>query len=77
MSQPFEVADEKVTINGATIVSAGRFAVFGEGLPEDFGRDAQEKADLLERRLQRIEAALGFDATDASLENLASALNQL
>ncbi|WDH55367.1 hypothetical protein PUP75_11440 [Pseudomonas chlororaphis] len=58
MKQSLEVEDEKVAINGAIIVGADRFSVFGAGLPEDFGKDAQEKADLLERRLLRLEEAL-------------------
>lgn len=33
---------------------------FGIALPEDFGKESQEKADLLERRLSRLEQALGF-----------------
>jgi hypothetical protein len=39
------------------LVSAERFGI---ALPEDFGKESQEKADLLERRLSRIESALGL-----------------
>lgn len=63
MNQPFEVADENVAINGSIIVGADRFAVSGEGFPEEFGRVGQEKVDLLERRLSRLEKVLDLDST--------------
>lgn len=77
MTQPFDVADDQTSIKGAIIVESDRFAVFGAGLPEDFGKDAQEKADLLERRLRRIELALGIDATPESTAALEKALSHL
>lgn len=42
------------------LVSADRFGI---ALPEDFGKESQEKADLMERRLSRLEHALGLDPT--------------
>ncbi|AXJ04904.1 hypothetical protein CFN16_12485 [Pseudomonas fluorescens] len=61
----------EVTANGKTIVAGVGVGVvssqmlvsaerFGIALPEDFGKGSQEKADLLERRLSRLEQALGF-----------------
>lgn len=38
---------------------------FGIELPEGFGKDAEEKADLLERRLSRLENELGLSPLDA------------
>lgn len=61
MSKSFEVLDDETFINSAFIVDAGRFAGFGIGLPEEFALGAQEKADMLERRLSRIESALGLN----------------
>lgn len=40
------------------LVSVDRFGI---ALPEDFGKESQEKADLMERRLSRLEQALGLD----------------
>lgn len=60
MNQPFEVSDHETRISGAVIIDAGRFAGIGIGLPDEIAVDAQEKADLLERRLLRIERALGL-----------------
>ncbi|WP_448124155.1 hypothetical protein [Pseudomonas veronii] len=78
MTQPFDVADDQTSIKGAIIVESDRFAVFGAGLPEDFGKDAQEKADLLERRLSRLEQALGLPSLSIagvdSSEALAAAI---
>ena len=37
------------------------FSATGFSLPHDFAEKAQEKADLLERRLSRLEQALGLD----------------
>lgn len=39
------------------LVSADRFGV---ALPVDFSKESQEKADLLERRLSRLEQTLGL-----------------
>lgn len=61
MNQPFEAVDDNTRITGACIVDADRFTGVGLGLPEDFGKDAQEKAGLLERRLSRLELALNLD----------------
>ncbi|MNF35831.1 hypothetical protein D3C85_1445980 [compost metagenome] len=61
MNSPYEIADDKFTIKGACIVDAGRFAGVGRGLLEDLGKVSQEKADLLERRLSRLEQAFGLD----------------
>jgi hypothetical protein len=36
----------------------------GISLPADFAEKAQEKADLLERRLSRLESALGLSPMD-------------
>ena len=60
MTQPFEVSDRETRISGAVIIDAGRFVGIGIGLPDELAVDAQEKADLLERRLLRIERALGL-----------------
>lgn len=43
---------------GQFLVSAGNF---GLGLPENFGEETKKKADLLERRLARLEKELGLD----------------
>ncbi|AJO76501.1 hypothetical protein [Pseudomonas sp. MRSN 12121] len=61
MNQPFEAAGDHFINNWSIIVDGGRFAGIGLGLPEEFGKEAQEKADLLERRLSRLEKALGLD----------------
>ena len=61
MSKPFEVRDGETFINSAFIIDAGRFADIGAGLPEGLGDELQKKADLIERRLSRIESALGFN----------------
>jgi hypothetical protein len=60
MNQPFEIAEEKPSITGSVIVDAARFAGAGLGLPEDFAKESQEKADLIDRRLSRIEQALNL-----------------
>lgn len=66
MNQPFEMtATGQVVINGAEVlrsqmlVSAAAIA-----LPEDFGKESAEKADLLERRLSRLEKELGLPQID-------------
>jgi len=61
MNQPFEVSDHEIRISGDVIIDAGRFAGIGIGLPDELAVDAQEKADLMERRLSRLEAALGLE----------------
>jgi len=62
MSQPFAVTEEGEYLNEATISSQMLVAPakFGIGLPEGFGKEAQEKADLIERRLCRLEQALNL-----------------
>ncbi|WP_124407330.1 hypothetical protein [Pseudomonas sp. R4-39-08] len=60
MNQPFEVSDRKPRINGEVIIDAGRFAGIGIGLPDELAADAHEKADLIERRLSRIEETIGL-----------------
>ena len=66
MNQPLEVRNNETRITGAIIIDAGRFAGIGIGigigLPDELAVDAQEKADLIERRLSRIESALGLNA---------------
>lgn len=61
MNQPFEVGKRKTSIQHSVIVEAGRFAGVGIGLPDEFAVGAQEKADLLERRLVRLEKELGLN----------------
>jgi hypothetical protein len=77
MNQPFEASDLETRISGAVIIDAGRFAGIGIGLPDELAVDAQEKADLIERRLSRIEAALGLTSTDESVASLRSAIDKL
>lgn len=62
MNQPFEVGDSKTSLRHCVIIDSGRFAGLGIGLPDEVALGSQEKADLLERRLSRLEDALGFDA---------------
>ncbi len=61
MSQPFEVGDLKTNTQSAIIIDGSRFAGFGIDLPERAGEQPQSVADLLERRLSRLEQALGLD----------------
>ncbi|MGE7815351.1 hypothetical protein ACQKMW_18250 [Pseudomonas sivasensis] len=77
MNQPFEIGDREVHITGAVIIDAGRFADIGIGLPEGLSDESQDKADLIERRLSRIEAALGLTSTDESVARLRSAIDKL
>jgi len=68
MNQPFAINDDgSVSILGSQMIASG----VGIALPDDWEQKQQEKADLLERRLQRIESALGFDATDAQHKAIA------
>lgn len=62
MSHAFEVADCKTSIQHCVIIDAGRFAGVGIDLPDEFALGAQDKADLLERRLSKLEDALGVEA---------------
>lgn len=63
MSQPLAVTEEGVFLSEAVFFSQMLVAPakFGIGRPDVLGNDAQEKADLLERRLLRLEQALGLD----------------
>lgn len=61
MNQPFEARDNETRITGAVIVDAGRFAGIGDGLPKGSEGKSQEVADLSQRRLLRIERALGLN----------------
>lgn len=61
MNQPFEILDREAHITGAVIIDSGRFAGIGIGMPEGLGDESQEKADLIERRLLRLETALGLE----------------
>ena len=60
MNQPFEAWDIETRITGAVIFDAGRFAGIGFGLPKGSEEKSQEVADLSQRRLLRIERALGL-----------------
>lgn len=64
MNQPFEMRDNEAHIAGAVIIDAGRLAGIGVGLPEGFGEKSQDAADLLERRLSRLEKELGLPKID-------------
>jgi hypothetical protein len=67
MSEPFIVNDEgallisEATIMESQIICSG----VGLGLPEDFGKEAKKQEELLERRLSRIELALGLGPLEA------------
>lgn len=60
MNQPPEVRNNENRITGAIIIDAGRFAGIGIGLSDELAVDAREKADLIERRLSKIEEAIGL-----------------
>lgn len=55
MNQPFAVVEDgHVFINEAEILKSQMIvSAAGVSLPADFGEKAQEKADLLERRLYK------------------------
>jgi len=62
MNKPFAITEDGgslisgvETLRSQLIVSA-----VGVSLPADFGKKHQEKADLLERRLSRLESELGL-----------------
>jgi hypothetical protein len=63
MIQSFLVEDDgSVSINGAEVLQSQMvLAGAGAGLPQDWGDRQREKADLLERRLSRLESALGLN----------------
>lgn len=79
MDQPFAFDEEGRAYVNASEILKGQMIVSAAGisLPSDFAEKAQEKADLLERRLSRIENALGFNATEQSVSDLKSAIDQL
>lgn len=59
MSNPFIIQDGSVIISQADVVSAQIIAC--AGLPVEFGAESEMQADLLERRLARLEQALSLD----------------
>ncbi|EJH4830435.1 hypothetical protein [Pseudomonas aeruginosa] len=54
--------DGTVEINEADVSDAvvSPLSVIGIGLPEGFAEEAEKKAELLERRLSRVEEVLGL-----------------
>lgn len=78
MNQSFASAgDGQVFITEAEIrESQIAFSDAGVSLSPDFAEKTREKADLLERRLRRIELALGIDATPESTAALEAALRK-
>lgn len=63
MDQPFALDEEgRVFISESEIRKSQMIvSAVGVSLPPDFAEKAQEKADLLERRLARLEKRLGLD----------------
>lgn len=63
MNQPFALDEEgRAFINESEILKSQMIvSAVGVSLPPDFAEKAQEKADLLERRLVRLEKELGFN----------------
>ncbi|MDD0980406.1 hypothetical protein [Pseudomonas shahriarae] len=63
MNQPFAFDEEgRAFINESEILTSQMIvSAVGVSLPPDFAEKAQEKADLLERRLVRLEKELGFN----------------
>ncbi|WP_223496385.1 hypothetical protein [Pseudomonas sp. A-RE-26] len=63
MNQPFAFDEEgRAFINESEILKSQMIvSAVGVSLPPDFAEKAQEKADLLERRLVRLEKELGFN----------------
>ncbi|MCF5058327.1 hypothetical protein GIW54_09920 [Pseudomonas proteolytica] len=80
MNQPFAFDEEgRAFINESEILkSQMAVSAVGVSLPPDFAEKAQEKADLLERRLSRLEQALGLPSLSIagvdSSEALAAAI---
>lgn len=61
MNQPFaRTEDGSVFISDAVLKSQAIVTAVGVSLPSDFAEKSQEKADLLERRLVRLEKELGL-----------------
>jgi len=63
MNQPFVTAEDGRTFINESGILQSQMVVSAAGfsLPPDFADKAQEKADLLERRLTRLEKELGLD----------------
>lgn len=62
MDKSLELSEGKANTSSKVMIDAERFSGVGMGLPEGFGERTQEEADLLERRLSRLEQALGLGA---------------
>lgn len=61
MNQPFaRTEDGSVFISDAVLKSQAIVTAVGVSLPSDFAEKSQAKADLLERRLVRLEKELGL-----------------
>ncbi|CAI8830231.1 Transcriptional regulator [Pseudomonas sp. IT-P2] len=61
MNQPFaRTEDGSVFISDAVLKSQAIVTAVGVSLPSDFAEKSQKKADLLERRLVRLEKELGL-----------------
>lgn len=60
MNQPFAVADDGSVFISDSEIRKSQMIVSAAGisLPADFAEKAQEKADLLERRLLKLEAEI-------------------
>ena len=63
MNQPFAIDENGRTYINESEILKGQMIVSAAGisLPADFAEKAQEKADLLERRLARLEKELGLN----------------
>lgn len=69
MSEPFAIIEGgAVVISEAEIARAQILSLGAPGLPEGFGAEAQREAARLERRLTRIENALGLSPLEAGFE---------
>lgn len=65
MNRPFVIDDGRVYITSTeTLKSQIIVSGLGIGLPDDFSCREKNKADVLERRLQRLEATLGLRPLD-------------
>ncbi len=63
MTQPFAFDEEGQVFISEAEVLKGQMIVspVGVSLPPDFAEKSQDEADLLERRLSRLELALNLD----------------
>ena len=63
MTQPFAFDEEGRAYIGESEILKGQMIVSAAGisLPADFAEKAQDKADLIERRLYRLEKELGLN----------------